>query len=226
MELSAETRSILNNFASINQNMLFLEGNVIKTLTEGRNVQAEATIKEEFPRKFGIYDLSEFLGVLNLVDTPSILFDEDNLVVGDKSGRTRIKYFYSVEESLTFPTKNIVMPSEEVSFVLDNTTFSKIKKAASTLGHEHLSIVGSEGTLTLSLTDLENKTKNTFAMDIDSVEDTKSSFNFIINIQNVKIIPGDYTVTISSRLISNFKNKEIPLQYWIACEKESTFNQS
>lgn len=223
MELSTETRSILNNFSSINQNILFTPGNVIKTLSDARNVFATATISEEMPRGFGVYDLNEFLGVLSLVDSPSILFDEENLVVGDQSGRTRIKYYYSSEDLLTYPTKDVTMPSTEISFDLDHSTLDKVKKAASTLGHEHVSIVGKEGTLSLALLDLNNKTKNTFSMDIGGCEPTED-FHFIINISNLKIIPGDYAVSISSKLISNFTHKELDLKYWIACEKESTYN--
>ena len=39
----------------------------------------------------------------------------------------------------------------------------------------------------------------------------------------MKILPGDYDVTISSKLISNFKHKDLNVQYWIALEKTSTF---
>ena len=34
---------------------------------------------------------------------------------------------------------------------------------------------------------------------------------------------GDYDVEISSKLITQFKHKEIPLKYWIALEKTSTY---
>ena len=49
------------------------------------------------------------------------------------------------------------------------------------------------------------------------------TFNFIINIGNLKILPGDYEVELSSKLITQFKNKEVNVTYWIALEKTSTF---
>jgi hypothetical protein len=42
-------------------------------------------------------------------------------------------------------------------------------------------------------------------------------------IGNLKMLPGDYTVSISSKLISHFKNANLPVEYWIALEKTSTF---
>ena len=50
MELSAKTEAFLANFAKINQNMLFLEGNTIKTMSEARNVLASANIEENIPK--------------------------------------------------------------------------------------------------------------------------------------------------------------------------------
>ena len=51
MELSAKTEAFLANFAKINQNMLFLEGNTIKTMSEARNVLASANIEENIPKE-------------------------------------------------------------------------------------------------------------------------------------------------------------------------------
>jgi hypothetical protein len=37
------------------------------------------------------------------------------------------------------------------------------------------------------------------------------------------MLPGDYKVSISSRLISNWKNNNIPVEYFIALEKSSKY---
>ena len=71
MELSDNTMSVLKNFAGINPNILIKQGTTIKTISEARNVLAAANVTEEFSNEFGIYDLSEFIGVLGLVDTPN-----------------------------------------------------------------------------------------------------------------------------------------------------------
>ena len=85
---------------------MIAEGNTLKTITEAKNVLAEATVEENFPKTVGVYDLSEFLGVLNLVDVPKLTFEDDFAIVSDSSGRSKVKYFFSDIEMLTTPFKN------------------------------------------------------------------------------------------------------------------------
>ena len=44
---------------------------------------------------FGIYDLGEFLNVLDLVDGAHLSFESDYVTIGDKTGRSAVKYYYS-----------------------------------------------------------------------------------------------------------------------------------
>ena len=223
MELTENTLSILKNFSGINQNILFKQGTVLKTISEARNVLASANVVEEFPKDFGIYDLNEFIGVLGLVDTPNLKFEDDNMIVSDSTGRTKIKYFYSSEDTLTTPSKDITMPASDVKFKLSVDVLNKLKRAASTLGHNEASITGSDGILNLSVIDTSNKTSNTFSIDVDGEFNKDINFNFILNINNLKIVSDDYDVEISSKLISQFTNSDATVRYWIALEKSSTF---
>ena len=142
MELSENTLNVLKNFSGINPNMMIRSGNTIKTISEARTVLSTAVVDAEFPRDFGIYDLNEFMGVLSLVDTPRLKFEDDFVVVNDSTGRSKVKYFYSLEDNLTTPQKDITMPEANVKFKLDNETMNKLKRAASTLGHSEISISG------------------------------------------------------------------------------------
>jgi hypothetical protein len=223
MELSETTLSILKNYAGINSNMVIEQGNTIRTISEATNILSSAQIVEDFPTTFGIYDLNSFLGVLSLVDTPNLDFSDDYLTVSDSSGRSKIKYFYSDPEMLTKPRRNVNMPRGDVNFTLDADTLGRIKRAASALGHTELSITGSNGVLTLSVVDGKNATSNAYSIDIVGDFDPSATFNFIVTIANLRIIPGDYEVSISTRNISHFNNKELGLSYWIAFEKTSTY---
>ena len=50
MKLSDKTISVLKNFSSINQSILFKEGNKLRTISVMKNILAEATITEEFAK--------------------------------------------------------------------------------------------------------------------------------------------------------------------------------
>ena len=223
MELSDRTLNVLKNFSGINQNLIIRSGNTIRTISEARNVLGTAIVDEQFPQDFGIYDLNEFIGVLGLVDTPRLKFKDEYVTVGDSVGRSKVKYFFSAEDTLTTSKKDITMPDPDVSFVLTNDMLNKLKRAASTLGHNEVSITGKDGVLSLSVVDSQNSTSNTFSIDVDGEFKADVNFNFIISIGNLKILPGDYEVQISSKLITQFKNKEVNVTYWIALEKSSTF---
>ena len=223
MELNDGTLQVLKNFSGINQNILIKEGNTLWTISEARTVLARAAVKEQFPKNFGIYDLNEFIGVLSLVDTPRLKFDDDYVTIGDSTGRSKVKYFFSAEEMLTTPQKDITMPDAEVKFVLTNDTLNKLKRAAAALGHSEVSISNNNGVLSLSVVETQNSTSNTFSMDIDGEYNQEANFKFVLNIANLKILPGDYDVEISSKLITQFSHKEHDVQYWIALEKTSTY---
>ena len=66
MNLSDNTLTILKNFAGINNSILVKQGTQLRTMSVAKNILAEAEIKEEFPREFGIYDLNQFLNGLGL----------------------------------------------------------------------------------------------------------------------------------------------------------------
>ena len=54
MKLSNDTLSVLKNFGNINQGIYFKKGKVLKTVSSGKNILAEATINEEIPADFGV----------------------------------------------------------------------------------------------------------------------------------------------------------------------------
>lgn len=224
MELNDKTLAVLKNYATINPNVVINEGNVLKTISEAKNVLSSAELDDTFPKTFGIYDLNEFLNVLSLVDSPNLKFEDNYVLVSDGSWRTRIKYFYSDIDMLTVPSKDIIMPEAEVSFSFDRETLSRVKRAASVLGHTELSVSVINNVLSLSVVDQNDKTSNVFSIDVDGTYKNEN-FNYVFNISNLKMIDDDYRVDISSKLISHFVNEQSGIQYWVALEKTSTYGE-
>lgn len=222
MQLNENTMAVLKNFASIQSNVVLREGNVVKTIAEAKNVMAVATLDQTFEREVGIYNLDEFLSVLSLVDTPELEFSDDFVTVSDSTGRSKIKYFYSDLGILTSPAKDIPMPEAEVRFDLDEGSLNRIRRAAAALGHEKMTITATEGGVELTVVDNSDSTSNAFSIVVPGECDS-TDFTFVMNISNLKLISGDYEVAVSSRLISNFKNKASEVSYFIALEKSSTY---
>lgn len=221
MKLSEITVDILKNFSAINPNIAFKEGSSIATIAEAKNIMASATIEERITREFGIYDLNEFLSTISLIENPNLDLGSNSITASDDL--TAIEYYYSSPEVLTVPTKQVTMPKAEVSFTLTADHITKIKKAAAVLGHATLQFSAKNGVITAKIIDLKNSTANKYSVVIDEKNACKEVFSFIIVIGNLKMLPGDYTVSMSSKLISHFKNNSVPVEYWIALEKDSTF---
>jgi len=223
MELSDTTLNVLKNYSTINPNIVITEGNTVKTISVARNVLSKAELPEEFPASFGIYDLSEFLNVLSLVDSPRLKFEKDYVTVGDSTGRSSVKYFFSDPEMLTSPGKDINMPEADVKFSLDTDTLGKVKRAAAALGHDEISISPTTGAVRLSVIDSKDATSNAFSIDVEGTYPEGVDFNFIMNVSNLKVVNEDFEVGISSKLISQFTSKQSAIEYFIALEKSSTY---
>jgi len=224
MELNSNVMSVLKNFAGINSNIVIQEGNVIKTMSEARNVIGSATLDQSFPQTFGVYDLNEFLNVVNLVDSPRLRFEDNCVLIGDSTGRSTIKYFFTDTDMLTKAPEKFNMPEAEVKLTLSNDVLNRIKRAASALGHSELAITPNHGSICLTVQDSENSTSNTFSIDVDG-EYSSEKFCFICNISNLKVLPGTYNVEISSKLISKFSSEDGDITYFIALEKSSTYGE-
>lgn len=224
MEISANTVNVLKNFASINGNIVIKPGNKLMTISEAKNILAEAVVPENFSEQVGIYDLQEFLNVLNLVDQPRVRFESNWMDIGSQSGRELVKYYYADTDMLTTPTKPIDMPDADVWFTIDETTSAAIKRAASIFGHTQLAIEPDNGSIKLTVVDPENATANQYTVQVDGGYNN-DSFKFILNINNLRMVQDTYEVKISSKLISQFKNESGSLTYWVALEKSSTYGE-
>jgi hypothetical protein len=219
MKISSETINILKNFSGINANLVFKPGKELKTLSEAKTIMATASILEDFPVEFGVYDLNEFLSLFSLMDEPELEFDDKFLTMSD--GSQKIKYFYSEIDILTQPTKDINMPECEVVLDISSANLDKIRKAAAVLGHSELSFSSQGDNVVASVFNEKDATSNTF--DIDLGTTSNEIFNYVFSISNLKMLQGDYKVSISSKLISNWRNADNPLDYFIALEKSSSF---
>ena len=220
MKLSDSTLSLLKNFSTINQSILFKEGNRLRTISVMKNILAEATIAEQLPQDFGIYDLGQFLNGMGLHQSPELDFKEDNYVV-IKEGKMRSKYFFADPNVIiTPPDKPITLPSEDVTFDLSTDQLDKLLKAAAIYQLPDLSVVGGEGVVKVLVRDKKNDTSNDFSI---IVGETESTFSFNFKVENIKILPGTYEVVVSQKLLSRFTAKNYDLTYYIALEPDSTF---
>ncbi len=220
MNLSSDTIIILKNFASINQSIFVRGGSTLKTMSVMKNVLAEATVEEEFPKDFAIYDLNQFLNGISLHDAPELDFSNESYLT-IREGKRRVKYFFADPSVIVSPPeKEIQVPSNDVEFQLEHSQLEKLLKASSIYQLPDLAAVGENGVISMVVRDKKNDTSNEFSI---VVGETNQEFTMNFKVENIKIVPGSYDVTISKRLISKFQSRTRNLTYWIALEPDSTF---
>jgi hypothetical protein len=217
MKLSKQTIEVLKNFNGINQGLLFRKGNVLRTMSVMKNIFATAVVADEFPRDFAVYDLSEFLSTVSLFNDPELQFKDEYFVISE--GNMRVKYFYSNPSVIVSPPdKNIAMPTPDATFTITKSQLEQILKAAAVMKLKDFAVT-QEGLKVFNRNGVGNE--YTIEMPIDSEDDT---FEYILKVENLKLIPTDYEVAMTKKGIAQFKaeaTKETPsLEYFVALESE------
>ena len=220
MKFSDDTLTLLKNFSTINQSILFKEGNTLRTMSIMKNILAEATIKETIPKDFGIYDLNQFLNGLNLHKDAELDFSNNGYVV-IKEGSSRSKYFFADPNVIvTPPEKSITLPTEDVCFILDTKQLDRLIKASGIYQLPDFSVIGENGSVRLVVRDKKNDTSNNFSIEVG---ETTEKFCGNFKVENLKVLRGSYEVVISSKHLSRFRNTGHDLVYYIAMEPDSEF---
>ena len=221
MKLSDKTINLLKNFSSINQSILIKSGDKLRTISLMKNILAEATVPEDFPKDFGIYDLSQFLNAVSSLHVNPELDFSNNEYLLIREGKKRNRFFFADPNVIVSPPeKSITLPSEDVCFELDTQVLGTLMKAAAIYQVPDLSVIGEAGVVKLVVHDKKNDTSNTHE---EIVGETDSEFVFNFKEENIKILPGTYEVVVSKKLLSRFESKNHELTYYIALEPDSSF---
>ena len=220
MKLSRNTLNMLKNFSDINMSIEIKKGNILRTVSVQKNILAQAELEEEFPQDFAIYELNRFLGAVSLFDDPELTFNGKSTNIG--TGRHSVDYVYCDPSMIvTPPENNITFPDPEVKFVLSQDALSQVMKASNVLGTPEIAVECDSGNINIKALDVSNDSTDTFTVALDEKSDNK--FRFVFKTENMKMLPGNYDVEISSKGISHFSLQGQKLQYWIATESSSTF---
>ena len=220
MKLETRTMQILKNFAMINPSMLVREGSVQSTIAAQKTILARTTVQESFPKEFAVFDLSRFIGVLSLFTEPELEFDESKVII--KQGRQRVDYTFADPELIVAPPdKTPKVDNPEVVFTLSAEALQSTMRALGALQSTHLIIEGDGETVTMGAGKPSDPTSDTYNIDVGV---SNYSFKFAFKAENIKVLPGDYEVSISSKKIANFKCSDV--EYWIMADSNhSTFNE-
>ena len=217
MKLSKNTINILRNFNSINNNILITPGNKLMTVAANKTAFASAEIEESFDTEFGVYDLSEFLGVLSIFTDPELTFNDKALVIAE--GKNRIRYMPADSEVLIYPKKEPRFPdTPDAQLELTMQQLSQVIKAASVLKAPIITFKGDGSKITVLVHDKTNPNSNQFVIDVG--EDTDKVFEMHVKVDSLKMLPENYSVMISFNKVIKFVGDK--KNYLVTCETDSS----
>lgn len=220
MFLSQDTVQVLKNLSTINQSVLIKPGKRLRSMSVMKNILVEADITEQFEREVAIYDLNQFLNCLSLIPGAEVLLGENAIEITD--GDNTIEYRYSEPSVIAAPPeKELTLPSEDVCVVLSEEHLETVKKAAAVLQIPDVSLVGDGETIFLTVRDKKNTGSNSYKIEVG---ETDHVFTFNLKTENLKLIPGDYDVIVSSKNLAKFTSHSRPVTYFIAVEPDSTYS--
>jgi hypothetical protein len=217
MRITTNTINVLKNFAKINPSIVVPEGNTLKTISTSKTIMAKAEVDTDFPQRFAIYSLDRFISTVSLFDDPVLTFGENSVEIRD--GNKSTHYVYAEETTIAkAPEKELNLPSIDATFTLNYENLRDAEKAAGVLGLPEIAVVGEAGKIYLRAVDSKNPSGDVYSVEIG---EGNKEFMAIFKSENIKIIPDNYEVNISSRGISHFTGPQA--EYWIAVEQSSTF---
>lgn len=216
MKISEFTFSVLKNFTTINSGIVLQPGKHQKTLSPEESILAEVELDMEFPSKFGIYDLNQFLGNISTMNSPELTFHDKYVEMEDDT--IKLKFISCDPSLIQTPKKSLDIENPDVTFDLLNSTFSKLLKLAAMNSLSYLSVIGKNGELRLMVHDLENTSSNVVSTKVAEYDGAGFHVNF--KVESLKIMPDDYTVYIKEGVFGVFKSKTKNVKYCIGLEIE------
>lgn len=218
MKLSENTLSVLKNFATINSGVVLQKGKIQKTISPEQTILVEATLEDDMPTEFGIYDLNQFLGNVTTLANPEMTFATESVQMND--GSFNLNYYSCSPNLIISPPrdKDLVLKNPEVSFDIPAATLQKLLRLAAMNNLPHITVIGKNGKLTVRSHEKTNDTSN--SADVAIGDYSGDDFAVSFKTENLKMVSDDYSVQIKIGGFSCWINKKGTMKYFIALEKK------
>ncbi|QHJ78889.1 MAG: hypothetical protein [Caudoviricetes sp.] len=228
MKLSEKTMFILKNFQKINKSLVLKQGDMLMTKSDDNVLYAEAKIEETIAEDFAIYDLQEFINYIDLIGADATIdpnMTDLKLKIVGESGKKGVMNLAD-PSVVVHPKQRIPMLTANVLFQLKAEQLDDIQKASSVSGHKILCFTVAERDgkkfIDAQVLDPKDTSANSVSFPIQEY-DGDASFQFYVNIENMKMIKSDYKIEIAKQGIITLTNDSV--RYVIALESNSVFTE-
>lgn len=217
MQVTDKTIEVLKNFSTINSGIVLKQGKQQTTVSPDDAIYAVAQL-DEFPMELGIYELPNFITNLSLLEAPVLEFTENSVKFTDKDG-FNLTYRGCATEIIHAPDPKLAdlkLPTPDAELNLTLAQLQKLTKVAAVNTFAHLAVIGKDGKLSVKVSDRASDTSNNGVMDLGDY--TGGDLEAVFKVEQLKIIPQNYTVKIKKDAFAIFENTDGTLKYIIGLE--------
>ena len=225
---------ILTNFSEISQHIEFRKGRRQATIETNRSLLAEYDFDTEIKDEFCIYDLPEFLNLIDLFKNPKITLNENKLLL--KENKLKIGYSTADTNIILKPNYTLIDKNRkkfnekdnDIEFDLTADDIREIYRLNRKIKLPDIAIENDEGNIALKLFAKNQYASSTTLTHILN-QKTNQSFKLNFRFYRFKFLISDYKVEIqkfSKSGIVRLSSKEIPLTYEFALEEDSIFDSN
>lgn len=226
MKICVETQQILKNFCNINKGVVLHPGN--KLYSRRESLIADATVKEEWPKEVGIFDLAQLLNIIGLYTDPVLDFGDDCLRIAESDGTAETRYVYAapgIVSGGTIPKRKLMeIPEDVIEFKLTEDQWTKLQKAISILSRTEIKITSDGKVVRIGTASVKNDSGSSYSMVVDA-DPHGLSCNMYYSRDNMPLLKGSYNGIVSPQF-TIFKNTSgYELAYYVGMDPASTFGK-
>jgi hypothetical protein len=234
MNLSAETLSAFKKLYEVDQSLkIDCEavaeggGTILRSKSENNTMMARMTVPDEFPRNVHIYDLREFISVINIVNDPKLDFDDSRFVlIESEQGDQQLRYLETNAKMITsFIDKDLELKSSDVELVVTEKQLKSVLTAAQTMRLAYVGFIGDGENVRFTAfnkNDGDESETNKFSVNVGKTDLTFRMF-YKLEVHNLNVLQseGDLAFTLDGKKkISNVVT-ESGKTFWIAFDSNS-----
>jgi alpha-beta hydrolase superfamily lysophospholipase len=151
------------------------------------------------------------------MEDQDIDFGDRSLTVSKDGGK--FEYFYAEPTVIVAPEAGKNIPVEaHFEFDMTKADIEMINKAAAITTAKNVILKSVQGQVTLTIGDSAVANSNSYTRTVGSSE---HSFNCILPVERLKLIPDAYHITLSKLKFLHFKSTSRDMAYWLALEPAS-----
>lgn len=230
LSISTETQNVLKKLSDINNTLKMVEGDVLKSVASNRTIFAICGIDMNIPHEFNIFDLREFNQSLSLFEDPIIVFgepDDGYIVITNETGDTKLKYWESESDFVTsYPLKELPQIQYDTELKLTADDIKKVLDASKILKLPYVGFKSDGDNVYLCAFDVNDDGDGNETNEFKKLICTSPNgdeFNMYMESNQMRILSGDFDVSISRSKIIKFESVDKPQEFLVTLKVDSEY---